>query len=43
VSAQTVGIILSIFSVLCSALIYWGGFKEEQRATADTEAARPKG
>lgn len=43
VSAQTIGIILSIFSVLVSAGIYWGGFVEEKRAAADAEAALTKG
>jgi hypothetical protein len=37
VSASVIGIILSIFAILVSVLIYWGGFKEEQRAISDGE------
>jgi hypothetical protein len=40
VNAQTVGIILSIFSILVSVGIYWGGFREEQRVLAESEASR---
>jgi len=39
VSASTVGIILSIFSVAVSALIYWGGFQEEKRSIADSKSS----
>jgi hypothetical protein len=34
VSAQTVGILLGIFSGIAAAVIYWGGFAEEKRANA---------
>ena len=34
VSAQTVGILLGIFSGIAAAVIYWGGFAEEKRAGA---------
>jgi hypothetical protein len=37
VTAQTVGILLSIFAVACAAFIYWGGFQEEKRSTADSK------
>jgi hypothetical protein len=38
VSAQTVGIILGIFSGIAAAVIYWGGFAEEKRASAMDQA-----
>jgi len=38
VSAQIAGILLGIFSLLMSALIFWGGFLEEKRANASRDA-----
>jgi hypothetical protein len=43
VTASTVGIILAIFSVLCAAGIYWGGFQEEKRASRESAGAPRKG
>jgi len=42
VSASIVGIILSVFSVLCAAVIYWGGFAEQKRGNDDSAAALTK-
>jgi hypothetical protein len=38
VSAQAIGIVLSVFSALVAVGIYWGGFQEEKRSAVDTEA-----
>jgi len=32
VSAQTVGIVLGLFSAAVAAVLYWGGFVEQARA-----------
>jgi hypothetical protein len=42
VSAQTAGILLGIFSGIAAAVIYWGGFAEEKRATALDQARLSK-
>ncbi len=41
VSAQVVGIILSLFSIVMAVVIYVGGFSEEKRANVDFEKAPP--
>jgi len=33
VSAQVVGILCGIFSIIAAAVIYWGGFAEQARAS----------
>jgi hypothetical protein len=38
VSAQVVGLLLGVFSVLMSAFIIWGAFAEQQRANAERDA-----
>jgi hypothetical protein len=41
VSAQVIGIILSVFSILMGIVIYVGGFSEEKRANVDFDKAPP--
>jgi hypothetical protein len=38
-----VGILLGVFSVVMSAVIYAGGFAEQKRANADYLKSAPKG
>jgi cbb3-type cytochrome oxidase subunit 3 len=42
VSASTVGIILSVFSLAVAAAIIWGAFAEEKRGNADSASALNK-
>ena len=37
-SAQMAGILLSVFSVLMSAFIFWGGFVEQNRSNREYRA-----
>jgi hypothetical protein len=41
VSAQVVGIILSLFSIVMAVVIYAGCFSEEKRANVDFDKAPP--
>jgi len=43
VSAEVAGILLGIFSVIMSVVIYWGGFAEQKRANADYAKLPPQG
>ncbi len=40
-SAQVVGIILSVFAIVMAVVIYVGGFSEEKRANVDYSKAAP--
>jgi hypothetical protein len=42
VSASTVGIILSVVSLVLAAIIFWGGFAEQKRGNDDSAAALTK-
>jgi hypothetical protein len=42
VSAQVAGILLGVFAVIMSIVIYLGGFAEQKRANEDYAKAAPR-
>lgn len=41
VSAQTAGILLGIFSIFASLVVFWGAYAEQNRTNRDARAYRP--
>lgn len=40
VSAQVAGILLGVFSVVVSVVIFWGAYAEQNRSNRDAEVSR---